>query len=167
MNNSSSSAAFGPAVAELTHTCNRCGAAVELIPTRVDGLGASIMVKCSDRACDKFHGFFPTLVEAVAYLLDVPKAAAEEHYDRATDHCWTCGAELLPVGYTHLGGEVVPVFPYDCASCNAAYVAKLDAIGTESPHQLVKSGRRDRTSAAWEALKHEPDQLTLDSDGAL
>jgi len=162
MSNSNNSAVFGPAVAELTHVCNRCGSAVELIPTRIDGLGASIMVKCSDRACDKFHGFFPTLVEAVAYLMDAPKVAAEEPYDRATDHCWTCGAELLPIGYTRLGGEVVPVFPYDCAKCNAAYVAKLDAIGSEDPCQLVASGRRDRTSAAWEALKAEPELLNME-----
>jgi hypothetical protein len=164
MSNSNSSAVLSPAVAEPTHVCNRCGSAVELIPTRIHGLGVSIVARCSDRACDKFHGFFPTHVEAVAYLMESPKADAKEPYDRATDHCWTCGAELLPVGFTHLGGEVVPVFPYDCASCNAAYVAKLDAIGSEDPRQLVASGRRDRTSDAWEALKAEPAQMDMSSE---
>lgn len=159
MSNSISSAVNDVVISSVV--CPSCGGKVELIPTYLDDLDVAILAKCGDIACDRFLGFFPTVAEAEASLRD-DAGKANEAYDRATDHCWTCGAELLPIGYTRLGGEVVPVFPYDCAECNAAYVAKLDAIGSEDPCQLVVSGRRDRTSAAWEALKAEPELLNME-----
>lgn len=164
MSNSIGSAVVDTVIASVA--CPTCGGKVELIPTYLEDLDVAILAKCGDISCDRFLGFFPTVAEAEAALLADPERV-NGHFDKATDHCWTCGAEMLPVGYTHIGEDMVPVFPYDCASCNAAYVAKLDAIGTESPRQLVASGRYPRPSAAWEALKAEPDQLTLDSDGTL